>query len=89
MAKETYYRQCALERKISEKAFSRQVAWIPEQYCKEGKILKIKDQNDEWVDGWEVKTVGQDLVSEKDAPDAHKAIKGHRKATGDSMAKVH
>lgn len=42
-----------------------QVSWIPSQFAKIGDILKIKDKNGDWQDGWIVKAV----YSEKNYPE--------------------
>jgi hypothetical protein len=41
-----------------------QVVWIPEKFAKVGQILKIKDENDEWVDGWKVEEAYQTMDEE-------------------------
>lgn len=73
------YTQCSLTRKNSTI-----VSWIPSKFAKIGQILKLKDEYDEWTDGWEVRGVGSSM---EDPPDSHNAIKVHRKRTGDSLPK--
>lgn len=33
------------------------VSWLPEKYAVKDKVLKIKNEKDEWEDGWRVDTV--------------------------------
>ena len=66
----SFYRQCELKRVNTISASGghlRQVAWIPEEYAKKGKWLKIKkdgcrDSTEgphmSWEDGWQVVSVG-------------------------------
>jgi len=42
-----------------------------------------------WVDGWVVESVGDVFVEDDQLPDSHKAIKKHRKSTGDSAPRLH
>ncbi len=87
MSKTTFYRQCHLEKPTSE-GTSHQTSWIPEKFAVQDKILKLKDADGNWDNGWIVKTVGTSRREDDDLPDSHSEIKGHRKATGDSMPKA-
>jgi len=49
MNKSKTYTQCLLS--LNEK---QDVAYIPSQYAKVGKILKIKDDTNAWINGWKV-----------------------------------
>ena len=51
-------------------------------------MLRLKDDNDGWIDGWVVECVGDVIVEGDQLPDSHKAIKNHRKATGDSTPRL-
>lgn len=62
-----------------------QVSYIPEKFAVVGKILQLKNDDDTWTDGWRVISAG---ALNEDPPDAHAAIKQHRKATGDSAPKI-
>lgn len=83
----TYYKQCMLEKK-TDNGTIQQTCWIPEVYSKLHSTIKIKNESNEWVDGWVVKLVSEERVEEKQLPDSHSAIKGHRQATGDASPKV-
>jgi len=37
------------------------VSWIPSRFAVTGKTLKLKQNNDEWTDGWLVTDVGATL----------------------------
>lgn len=78
------YRQCTLRKKLSEFSHAQQVSYIPEKYAEMGRTLKLKDEHDEWDDGWVVISAGE-LNSHP--PDNHESIKNHRRNTGDSMPK--
>lgn len=45
----TYYRQCWLS-----KGDARQVSWIPEEFAKEGGIVRLLED-----DGWRIDAVGE------------------------------
>lgn len=47
-----YFRQCSLQKKNEH-----QVSWLPEQFAKLGKWLKLRE-NGIWEDGWQVILVG-------------------------------
>lgn len=80
--KQIYYRQCKLQ-----KGNTHRRSWIPEQFAKINSIIKLKDADDNWDNGWQVTEVGQYRLEEKKLPDFHNDRKVHRKATGDSVPK--
>ncbi len=82
MAKDIYYRQCKMQKKNMF-----QTSYIPEEFAKLGKFLKLRDSEGEWDDGWKVIEVSSHRHLDNEVPDSHSAIKNHRKATGDSMPK--
>ena len=86
MAKETFYKQTTLEKKEGESTIT-QVSWIPEKFAILNKTLKLKNDDDVWIDGWNVQSVGESRISEKNLPDYRKMIRGHRMSTGDSLRK--
>jgi hypothetical protein len=83
----TKYKQCKLVRTMSSTATMEQVSWIPQQYAIEGKTLRLEGAGGSWTDGWVVKLVGQTTKEEKQLPDPHRAIRGHRISTGDALPK--
>lgn len=51
-----WYRQCNLEKKLPNGTLN-QVSYIPEQFAKLGKYLKLKE-GELWENGWMVVCVG-------------------------------
>jgi hypothetical protein len=81
MMKEIYYRQCILKRGNTVTT-----SWIPERFAEAGKVLKLKDDNGEWENGWHVQSVHARL-EESRLPDSYLDFKRHRKKTGDDEPK--
>lgn len=79
-----YYRQCTLEKFVNGSTL-KQVAYIPDCYAILNKVIKIKNE-EIWDDGWVVTGVYA-KIHEDHLPDNYKAIKLHRKNTGDSVLK--
>ncbi len=87
MAKTATYRQCTLYKPCGKQSRKVMVSYIPEKFAQVGGVLKLKQDDDTWDDGWIVEAVGA-RVEEADLPDPHKEIKSHRKATGDALPKM-
>ena len=87
MAKRVKYVQCEMKRTIVD-GLVRTISFIPQRFAKLGRVLKLKNQHDQWVDGWTVEFVGNTVVDSTDAPDYRKAIRQHRKSTGDSQRRL-
>lgn len=87
MAKQVKYVQCAMKRAVAGGSV-RTTSYIPQQFAKLGRVLMLKDELDRWVDGWVVECVGHLVVDAADAPDYRKAIRNHRKSTGDSQPRL-
>lgn len=87
MTKTVEYVQCAM-RRIIDGGLVRTTSYIPRQFAKLGKTLKLKDDHDNWVDGWVVDCVGDTIVESDGVPDYRKAIRNHRKLTGDSTPRL-
>ncbi len=83
MSKTVYYRQCKLVKKI-EAGTRHQTSYLPEEFAKVGKIVKLRDDDGEWEDGWLVAEASSHRMADDEMHDSHDTIKGHRKATGDS-----
>lgn len=62
LMKESYC-QCLLQKKVPDGTVT-QLSYIPEPFCKEGKVLKLKE-NDIWDDGWVVLSVGSKVTYEE------------------------
>ena len=87
MTRNVKYAQCAM-RRIVAGASVVTTSYIPTQFAKVGRVLKLKDSDDRWVDGWVVETVGDVIVESDRVPDYRKAIRNHRKSTGDSTPRL-
>jgi hypothetical protein len=68
---EIYYRQCTLK-----KGPTVQVAWIPEQFAKKGKYLRIGDDN-----GWLVVEAGTRRISGQYLMEHEREYLNHRNVT--------
>lgn len=79
------YCQCTLEKTEGSKIL-KIVSYIPQKYSKINAVVKIKNENGEWENGYVVKAVGE-AIEEDLLPDRHEEIKAHRRATGDSLKK--
>lgn len=87
MASKVFYRQCRLVKKIKDgRAIT--VSWIPEPYCVADKVLKLKNEDDTWDDGWVVESASEQRVAKENLSDPHTSIKNHRKNTGDALPKL-
>lgn len=63
--KNQYYKQCVLQKRIDDKRVRAITAFIPEQFAKKGKYIKVIDgkyfeilEEEGWSDGWEVVLAG-------------------------------
>lgn len=83
MSRNIDYVQCSMRRNIVGGSVVT-TSFIPQQFAKQGKVLKLKDDSDRWVNGWVVESVGTSVVESESLPDYRKAIRKHRKTTGDS-----
>jgi hypothetical protein len=87
MNKQIYFRQCVLRKKLTN-SYLEQTSYIPEPFCAVDKILKLRNEDNTWDDGWIVIIAHPEKRLAKDVPDAHEMIKSHRKATGDAEPKA-
>lgn len=85
MSKQVNYVQCVMRRNVAN-GLVRTTSYIPQPFAQLGRVLKLKDDRDRWVDGWVVEFVGHTAV--KEAPDYRKAVRNHRKSTGDSQPRI-
>lgn len=80
------YTQCVLEQNDFQGTVRRLVTYIPSDLAKIAKVLRLMNDDGEWESGWKVVSLGTS-IDEEHLPDTHKAIKMHRKRTGDSLPK--
>lgn len=86
MSKQTFYSQCVLQKKSIDGLLQR-VSYIPSKFAILNNIVKLKEEDGTWTDGWKVTTTGS-KISEDLLPDSYSMIKSHRNATGDSLKKA-
>lgn len=60
------------------------MVFIPSKYAILGNVIKIKDDDGIWIDGWMVK---ETFITVEDIEFPSQAIKRHRKNTEDSLPK--
>lgn len=84
MSKPTQYHQCTLSKRPSPTASVEMVSFLPARYAKRGAVLKLKQSDESWDNGWVVTHVGISFT-ESEMPDAHRDIKNHRQTTGDAL----
>lgn len=82
MAKELFYRQCRLVKRV-EGGECVQVSWIPEPYATAGRVVKLREDG-AWDDGWVVVGAGDRRLRADEVPDFHVLIKAHLRASGDA-----
>ncbi len=83
MAKQVFYRQCQLVKRI-ENGELQLVSWMPEPYATAGRVLKLRDADGAWDDGWVVVVAGTNRLPADQVPDFHELSKAHLRATGDA-----
>jgi len=79
----TKYVQCVLH-KDKEGKLLKQVTYVPEKFSEIGTVLRLRNEDMSWDNGWVVTSTGA-IVD--DPPDVRKGIRNHRKRTGDSLRK--
>ena len=57
--KNEFHRHCLLQ-----KGELKTTAWIPEKFAKVGKYISLKQEKDNWDDGWKVITIGTRMRTE-------------------------
>ena len=83
--KYTKYCQCILK-KDDPPGYLQMVSWIPQQYAQIGKVIKLKNNDDDtWNDGWTV-IANSDPISEEKLANYHRDVKWHLKNTGDIVS---
>jgi len=86
--KNTIYRQCGLRRDMGFERTSNQVSYIPARFAILNKVVRLKQADGQWEDGWKVINVGTEMC-ENELPDSRRQIKSHRARTGDSLRRSH
>lgn len=85
--KNVRYTQCKLKKKISNGEILL-TSYIPSKHAQKGNKVRLKKNGFGFESGWVVVEVYPNSeCEEKNLPDFHKDIKGHKKQTGDSLPK--
>jgi hypothetical protein len=63
MSKVIRYRQCRVVKRIPNGECI-QMSWLPAEFASVGKILKLRDDDGVWDDGWVVREVGNETTEE-------------------------
>jgi len=87
MKKSTKYRQCGLLRELPNDSTSFQTSFIPARFAKPQQVVRLRQADGQWEDGWKVVSIGAG-VDDDHLPDPHKRIGLHRKSTGDSQKRA-
>ena len=87
MARDVFYRQCRLVKRIDGGELA-QVSWLPEPYASAGRVVKLRDADGAWDDGWVVVGAGDRRLRPDQVPDCHDLVKAHRRATGDAETRA-
>ncbi len=74
-----FYCQCQLVQGVRH-----QTSWIPQKFAVKGRVLRLKNADGEWENGWKVENVSKETRSEDTLPDYRAEVKAHRRATGDT-----
>src|SRR4051812_13649535 len=61
MARKVFYRRCRLVKR-TETGQLCLVSWIPEPYASTGRVIKLRDSDGHWDDGWVVRSAGSNRL---------------------------
>ena len=64
MKRNELYRQCRLVKKIRD-GETIQTSYIPAEFAKEGRIVKLREDDGGWDDGWVIRMVGGPLTEDQ------------------------
>ena len=79
MKRNEQYRQCRLVKRLRE-GQSVQMSYIPDEFAREGRVVKLRDEAGDWDDGWVIALVGQSLCE----TELHEHELAHRRFSGES-----
>ena len=64
MKRNELYRQCRLVKKVREgEAF--QMSYIPAEFASVGRVVKLREEDGAWDDGWVIRLVGESMTEEQ------------------------
>ena len=84
MKKRMIYRQCGLRQDLGNDRSYFQRSYIPEKFARLNQVVRLRNADDQWDDGWQVVSIGNSVAA-CELPDSHRQIKSHRQQTGDSL----
>jgi hypothetical protein len=87
MTRNVKYAQCSMRRIVAGVTVAT-TSYLPAQFAKVGRVLKLKDSDDQWVHGRIVETIGDVIGEGASVTDYRKAIRNHRRSTGDSTPRL-
>ena len=64
MKRNELYRQCRLVKKIRD-GEAIQTSYIPAGFAREGRVVKLRDADGGWDDGWAIRVVGRPLTEDQ------------------------
>jgi hypothetical protein len=64
MSKPVHYRQCRVRRSQGSGTYSEQVPYLPEAYCTRRRVLRLRDADGNWTDGWVINDSGEAVFGE-------------------------
>ena len=64
MKRNELYRQCRLVKKVRG-GEAIQTSYIPDEFAREGRIVKLREDDGGWDDGWVIRSVGGSLTEEQ------------------------
>lgn len=77
---EVMYKQCYMEKQVSDTGKICRTSWIPERFAVVGLVVKLKDNNN-WTDGWEIISASEKAETEKTVMGYSRAHLKQRKAS--------
>jgi hypothetical protein len=64
MKRNELYRQCRLVKKIRG-GEAIQASYLPAEFAREGRIVKFREEDGGWDDGWVIRVVGGSLTEDQ------------------------
>ena len=79
------YRQCHLTRSRG-RAVEHYTTWLPEPFATPGAVVRLRESDGDWGDGWDVASVGPFTLSEDSMRKAERSHTKQRKGSDLSRA---
>jgi len=64
MKRNELYRQCRLVKKVRG-GEAVQTSYLPAEFAKEGRIVKVREDDGGWDDGWVIRSLGGSLTEDQ------------------------